>query len=758
LSGFPHTQKPVGPLLMEPIVPEPAIHTIKRVSPQTIERSAALIWLLSIGAGIGVASVYYIQPVLPLVQETFVAGSEQVGLVPALTQAGYAAGMLILAPLGDLIDRKRLIVTKALLLIVALIASAVAPTLSLLVLAGVVVGALGSIGQDFVPVAAQIAPDAHRGRTVAIVTTGLLTGILLSRTLSGFIADAFGWRAVYWIAAGLVALVAAAVWRFLPSFPPTMSGSYGALLRSLATLVRQHPALRKSVLTQALLATSLGAFWSTLALMLAGPPFHLGASVAGTFGLAGAAGAFGAPIFGHMTDRAGPNVAIRLGCVLVALSFGAMMLMPGSVPVLVASAILFDLGVMAGLVSHQSIINALDPAARSRLNGLLMTAAMLGVALGAGIGGWAWSHYGWTGVCMVGAAAGVMALLRSLLPQSKRGMTPMTSQPPVTSRPHLRHLGTEEPLTVVFSFLSRADSTPIEQRRRGEGHLLDTEGRVIPDPAADPGANAFEADPNLNFEKWGEYWRKVHGVRFLYPEEPDDRSIERLQRYDQIHRIAAGPASPMLLPYRAPVDEAGRLFPTIIGHIPPYRRPRWDGVAYLNFESPEDIATVLANDRVRTKILPEDRTIFRDIAPVLSRQFIILPSETGNDAISLVKTHVRRPDIDRAAFQHRWLHEHADLVLAQPDTHRFVKRYVQLHNTGPTIEGEPFFHPETSLIDGVTLMTFATMNDVEEFLLTDGHRSIESDERLFCPEVDYRCAINFSVLNRIQPELTTRRE
>jgi len=386
------------------------------------EAAGPLIWPLAIGAGIGVANVYYIQPVLPLVRASFGAGAEQASLVPALTQAGYAAGMLFLAPLGDLLDRKRLIVAKAIILTFALVASAVAPGLWFLTLTGIVVGLLGSIGQDFVPVAAHLATDEHRGRTVGIVTTGLLSGILLSRTLGGVVGGLFGWRAIYWLAAGLIALVGGTVWRVLPSLPPTASGTYRELLRSLATLATQHPRLRKAVTTQALLAVSLGAFWSTLAMMLAEPPFRFGAGAAGAFGLAGAAGAFGAPFFGHLADRRGPDVTIRFGCSLVVLSFGAMLVLPGVLAVLIVGAILFDLGVMAGLVSHQAIVNAIDPAARSRLNGLLMTAAMTGMALGAALGGWAWSRHGWTGVCLVGAVAGGAALVRSLLPPLNRGV------------------------------------------------------------------------------------------------------------------------------------------------------------------------------------------------------------------------------------------------------------------------------------------------------------------------------------------------
>jgi predicted MFS family arabinose efflux permease len=388
--------------------------------PDFPERSIApapggLVFLLALGAGVGVANVYYIQPALHLVQVAFGTDAHAVGWVPTLTQIGYALGMLLLAPLGDLMDRKRLILCKAGLLTLALIASALAPNLAFLAIAGIVVGLLGSIGQDFVPVAAQLAPEAQRGRVVGTVTAGLLCGILLSRTLGGLVAQGLGWRAIYWIAAGLLLIVAAAVWRFLPRLPATAQGSYGQLLRSLATLWRQHRALRRAVSTQALLAASLGAFWSTLALMLAEPPLHLGAGVAGAFGLAGAAGALAAPLFGHLADRLGPRPAIWLGCLLVMLSFGGMRLFPGSLPLLIVGTVLFDLGVMAALVSNQTIVNGLAPSARSRLNGLLMTGAMFGVATGSWSGSWAWANFGWPGICTVGLTVSTAALARSFL-------------------------------------------------------------------------------------------------------------------------------------------------------------------------------------------------------------------------------------------------------------------------------------------------------------------------------------------------------
>ncbi|MGO4567061.1 MFS transporter [Rhizobium sp. 2YAF20] len=372
--------------------------------------------LLAIGSGVGVASVYYNQPVLPLIAHSFGSSSKQTILLPALTQAGYATGMLLLAPLGDFFERKRLVLIKASLLVAALVVAAIAPTFAVLLSASVVLGILGSLGQDYVPMAAHLSTHQHRGHTIGIVTTGLLCGILLSRTVSGIIGDAFGWRAIYGTAAALVALVNIAVWRWLPEQPSTLRSSYGNLLRSLWVLLIRHGSLRKALLTQALLAAPLGAFWSVLAVMLTGATFNLGASAAGMFGLAGAAGALAAPLFGRLSDRRGPAVAIRIGAGLVCLAFALMLLFPTSLPVLIAGTVLFDLGVMAGLVSHQTIVNSIDPEARSRLNGLLMSAAMIGMTLGATIGGVAWEWFGWTGVCLVCAVSGALALLRSILP------------------------------------------------------------------------------------------------------------------------------------------------------------------------------------------------------------------------------------------------------------------------------------------------------------------------------------------------------
>ncbi|WP_415835112.1 MFS transporter, partial [Corallococcus soli] len=218
---------------------------------------------------------------------TIGASDTAVGFVPTLNQMGYALGILLLAPLGDRFDRRRIILIKAALLSLALLLGSFAPGIGLLLAVSLVVGLTATLAQDIVPAAATLAFEHERGKVVGTVMTGLLLGILLSRVISGVVAEHFGWRAMYMVAAASVALVGVAAWRGLPRFHPTSSLSYGALLGSLAGLWRKYGALRRAALAQGLVSVGFSAFWSTLAVMLHGAPFHLGSAAAGAFGLAG---------------------------------------------------------------------------------------------------------------------------------------------------------------------------------------------------------------------------------------------------------------------------------------------------------------------------------------------------------------------------------------------------------------------------------------------------------------------------------------
>ena len=381
----------------------------------------ALVLLLATGAGLSVASIYYSQPMLGVLGADLHAGAGTVGLVPTLTQLGYALGILLLAPLGDRHDRRVIILAKSAALALALLLSGLAPGIGLLLAASLVVGLTATLAQDFVPAAATVAPAAVRGKVVGTVMTGLLLGILLSRVASGLVADHFGWRAMYFLAAASIVGVGVAAWRGLPRFAPTTQLDYRALLGSMFALWRQHAALRQAAGSQALLSVGFSAFWSTLAIMLHSQ-FHLGSGVAGAFGLAGAAGALAAPLAGRMADRRGPVRVARLGIALALVSFMAMglglWLPPGAqLVLLVVAAIGFDFGAQAALISHQTLIYGLDAGARSRLNALLFTGMFIGMAVGAGLGSLALAAWGWMGVvalASVSAAAALAVRMRRL--------------------------------------------------------------------------------------------------------------------------------------------------------------------------------------------------------------------------------------------------------------------------------------------------------------------------------------------------------
>lgn len=374
-----------------------------------------LILAMAAGAGFAVASIYYSQPMLGVIGAGLGSNPEATGMVPTLTQLGYALGILLLAPLGDRFDRRRLIMLKAAVLASALAWAALAGSLPGLLLASLVVGLAATMAQDMVPAAATLAPVAHRGAVVGKVMTGLLLGILLSRVASGVVAELLGWRAMFGIAAASVAVMGVALARELPAFAPTTSLRYPALLGSLAALWRGQPALRRAVLAQALLAVGFSAFWSTLAVMLH-TRYQLGSAVAGAFGIAGAAGALAAPLAGRWADRIGTHAVARIAILVALCGFALLLLDPllptvAILPLLAVSAVVFDFGFQAALVSHQTLVYGLVPEARSRLNALLFTGVFLGMAAGGALGSLALAHWGWTGVAALATAAAGSSLL-----------------------------------------------------------------------------------------------------------------------------------------------------------------------------------------------------------------------------------------------------------------------------------------------------------------------------------------------------------
>ena len=367
--------------------------------------SRATLWLLATIAGVSVANIYFNQPLLGDFRASFPQSAYLIGAVPAATQLGYAFGMLMLAPLGDRFDRRTLILMQLAALGVALIVASAAPTLTVLIAASLAIGVVSTIAQQAVPFAAELAPPAERGHAVGTVMSGLLLGILLARTVSGFVAQYFGWRAVFAASVAATIALAVVVMMRLPKSRPTSTLSYGKLLASMWHLTAESAALREAALTGGALFAGFSAFWSLLTLLLAGEPFHMGPQAAGLFGIVGAAGALAAPLAGKSADKRGPRAVITLSIVLVAVSFVVFALSSRSIAGLVIGVIVLDVGVQAAQISNQSRIYALKPEARSRVNTVYMVAYFIGGAVGSALASLAWHAMGWTGVCIVGLAA-----------------------------------------------------------------------------------------------------------------------------------------------------------------------------------------------------------------------------------------------------------------------------------------------------------------------------------------------------------------
>lgn len=364
--------------------------------------SQRLVLLLAVACGLSVANLYYVQPVLADIGREFAVSVNQVGVLATLSQLGYALGLLLIIPLGDRYNRRALIVAMLVAVTVALIAMALAPTLVLLSIASFIVGVTTVVPQLIVPLAASLARPQERGRVVGTVMSGLLIGILLARTVSGVLAAHLGWRAMYWIAAGLMVLLALVLRFLLPPDRPQSDMSYTQLLRSLWSLVKSEPVLRETSVYGALGFAAFSAFWATLSFRLQTPPFHYGSEVAGLFGLVGVVGALAASFIGRLADKVNPRKTIGIGLLILLASFGIFWLTGQYLWGLIIGVILLDLGAQANQISNQARVYSLNPAARSRLNTIYMVSYFIGGSFGSFLGTYGWGFAGWFGVCGVG--------------------------------------------------------------------------------------------------------------------------------------------------------------------------------------------------------------------------------------------------------------------------------------------------------------------------------------------------------------------
>lgn len=354
---------------------------------------------MAITSGAGAANLYYNQPLLEIIQRNFHVEAHAVGLIPMLTQIGYAVGIFLLVPLGDLVERRRLIVTMLVLTAVTLGAAATSINLVWLSLASLAIGITTITPQLIVPFAAQLAKPEQRGKVVGTVMSGLLIGILVARTVSGVVGASLGWRAMYWLAGGLMIVLALILARILPKSQPSLRVIYPQLIRSLFHLLQQQPILREASLAGAMSFGAFSAFWSTLVFLLAQPPYHYGSEVAGSFGLVGVVGAAAAPLVGKLADKGRPKVTVGLGLLITTSSFIIFWIFSHHLVGLIVGVILLDLGVQATMVSNQARIYSLPLEFHSRLNALYITFYFIGGALGSFLGAYGWSHWQWHGVC-----------------------------------------------------------------------------------------------------------------------------------------------------------------------------------------------------------------------------------------------------------------------------------------------------------------------------------------------------------------------
>lgn len=367
---------------------------------------------LGLACGASVATIYYNQPLLLDISRTFHVSHGRGGSVAVATQLGYAAGILLFVPLGDVLERRKLILRLFAAVSLALVTAGLAPSFWILVAASVAIGITAAVTHIMLPLAQELVGPGQSGRALGTVMTGLLLGVLLGRAASGAVAGLLGWRMVFLLAAASTAAFVPLLWWRLPVLPPARPLSYGAALRSLWDLVRDQPLLREAASIGFLAFASFIAFWTNLAFFLGSQHYHLGAAAAGSFGLLGAGGAAIAAPAGRLSDRYGSRRVLSLALALMSVAYVILWVFGYHIAGLIAGVIALDVAQQLMQISNQSRIFALSRAAKSRINTVYMIAFFFGGALGSALSSAAWSRWQWSGVCGWGLALSALASLR----------------------------------------------------------------------------------------------------------------------------------------------------------------------------------------------------------------------------------------------------------------------------------------------------------------------------------------------------------
>ena len=384
------------------------------------ETRPAPLSFLGLACAVGVSSIYFNQPLLLEMAHTYNATPGHAGFVATTTQVGYALGLLLFVPLGDVFEKRALMMRMYAASAASLLLVAVAPSLAWLIVLSTFSGAMASVTHVVLPIAPDLVPESDRGRAIGKVMTGLLLGILLARTFAGWVSHIHGWRYVFVIAALINLAFVPLMARFMPRLEPKQPLRYTDAMKSLWTLWRTQPLLRESAVIAGLLFASFSCFFTTLAFVLHSH-YGLGAGVAGTFGLVGAAGALCAPFAGRLSDRRGSRFVVAVGMTLLAGSYLLLWVserLPMSLTLHIAAlalgVIILDAGAQISQVANQTRIFGLVPSARSRINTVYMTVYFGCAAVGSALATVAWQHFQWNGVCGLALAFVLLAAIRHL--------------------------------------------------------------------------------------------------------------------------------------------------------------------------------------------------------------------------------------------------------------------------------------------------------------------------------------------------------
>ncbi|QFH51225.1 MFS transporter [Leclercia adecarboxylata] len=373
--------------------------------------SPALILLMSVATGLAVASNYYAQPLLETIARNFSLSASSAGFIVTAAQLGYAVGLLFLVPLGDMFERRAMIVSMTLLAAGGMLITASSQSLAMMIFGTALTGLFSVVAQILVPLAATLASPEKRGKVVGTIMSGLLLGILLARTVAGLLAGIGGWRTVYWVASVLMVVMALALWRGLPKVKSETHLNYPQLLGSVFSLFTHDKLLRTRALLGCFTFANFSILWTSMAFLLAAPPFSYSEGMIGLFGLAGAAGALGARPAGGLADKGKSHITTTASLVLLLLSWAAIWYGHVSVLALIVGILVLDLTVQGVHITNQTVIYRVKPEARNRLTAGYMTSYFIGGAAGSLISASAWQHAGWAGVCAVGAVMAILNLL-----------------------------------------------------------------------------------------------------------------------------------------------------------------------------------------------------------------------------------------------------------------------------------------------------------------------------------------------------------